>query len=224
MPIIVISVAILLLFLFWVKIEPQITAFTHSYQRVKTTISASTDEVNKILVDAKKHLVETIESSGIPELITAYQTAIRGLDGLCGPQSQNAAYRPPDSFGSFYQMKGKVINARMTMAPEPLGRYARSRFDSPGRDFLLLPETVGKPGFVQRSFNYAFLKLDGGKIKQETQKLETGLNKAIKKAGQDVEKAWNKAKKDVAETGGLAVTAFSREIEKIKKGWQLLKS
>ena len=217
MPLIVISVAMLLLFLFWVKIEPEITAFTHSYQQVKETISASTDEVGKILSDAKKHLVETVQSSGIPELIAAYQTAIRGLDGLCGPQSQHAAYRPPDPNGSFYQTKGAVINARMRMAPDPSGRYVGNRYGSPGSDYLLPGAAADRPGYVQQPFNYAFLKLDGGKIKQETRKLETGLNKALKKAGQDVEKAWNKAKKDVNEKGGLAVIAFSREIEKIKK-------
>ena len=216
MPIIVISIAILLLFLFWIKIEPEITAFTHSYQMVKKTISTSTAEVNNILNDAKKHLVETIESSGITELIAAYRTAIRGLEGLCGPQTQNAAYWPPASNDFFYQTKDAVINTRMTMGANPLDRNSISKSSLPGRDYFLLRETVAKPDFVQRPFNYVFLKLDGGKIKQEAKKLETGLNKALKKAGKDVENAWEKAKKDVAETGSQAVIIFSREIEKIK--------
>jgi archaellum component FlaC len=216
MPIIVISVAILLLFIFWVKIEPEITAFTNSYHQVKKIIATSTDEVNKILGDTKKHLVETIESSGIPELITAYQTAIRGLDGLCGPQSQNTVYLPPASNDYFYQTKGAVIHTRMMLAANPSRRYAGSVPYSPGMNNFLLQVIAGKPDYSQRQFNYVFLKLDGGKIKQETKKLETGLNNALKKAGKDVETAWEKAKKDVAETGSRAVVTFSQEIEKIK--------
>ena len=217
MPIIVIGAAILLLFVFWMKIEPEITAFTLSYQRVKNTISTSTAEVNNILNDAKKHLVETIESSGIPELITAYRTAIRSLEGLCGPQTQNAGYWPPASNDFFYQTKDTVMTAHMMMAAYPLGRNSMRQPGSSGRDYFLHRETAAKPDFVRGPLNYVFLKLDSGKIKQETKKLETGLNEALKKAGEDVEKAWEKAKKDVGETGRQAVIVFSRKIEKIKR-------
>ncbi len=215
-PIIVIGMATLLLFMFWIKIKPEIIAFGDSYQRVKTTIGRSTHELKIILYDAKKHLVDTIESSGIPELIAAYQAAISGLDSLCGPRSPQTGYLPPAWNDYLSPTNGGVIGRRLAAAANPLSRYFRSGPGSPRMDYVVLQRTVDKPDFHQQQFKFVFLQVDGSKITKETKKLETELNNALKKAGKDVEKAWEKAKKDVAETKGLAVTTFSKEIEKIK--------
>ena len=215
-PIIVIIAATLLLVMFWIKIKPEITAFGDSYRKVKTSIGTSTRELKIILDDAKKHLVDTIGSSGIPELITAYRAAISGLDRLCGPRSPHAAYLPPALNGHIFPANGGVIKRGITDAANPLSRYYRSGPDPSGVDYVVPQRTVGKLDFHQQRLKYAFLKVDGSKISKETKKLETGLKDALKKAGEDVEKAWEKAKKDVAETKALAVSTFSEEIDKIK--------
>jgi len=218
MPILAIGIIVVLLFMFWSSIKPQIAAFTSSYNGVKSAIDTSTAELNRILVDAKKHLVEAVDSSGIPDLITAYQLAIRGLDGLCGPQSGKAGYLPPNANAFLYPSAGRDTTGGTAVPANRLDRYLREEYDTPhARQSVLLRETAFRPGFSQQQFSFASWKLGSSKIKQQTKKLETGLNDALKKAGKDVEKAWEKATKEAAATGAGAVVTFSREIEKVKQ-------